>query len=544
MNEGEITLVCGKPEAEGTELRSWTEVPLPQAQAHLRAFLQSRGHLHPRIQTREDRLIVDPGPLTTVESLELADPSRRPEGFDPSRKRGVLGATLTPALLNDIQDWTREELQNLGYPCPSATARASADSGAILLEISPGRRKVFGPVTANAPRDFHPDVLLRSHAFRPGEPFDQRKLRVSEDRLITWGTVERTEFAPQCGDEDEVPIRQFLEEGEPRLFTFSLLFNTEEIAQARFTLRQTRIGENASAAQAGLLASSRVQEVHLLGQWFYGEPSSRDSLNPSFTLRRQIEDPFGFWSQRADLLWRRHQDFPAGFSAEIFIGPQFEAHQVFESALGERNTVSPGLRAELIAQSLEFEVYRERRPQGFRARLLGTTAERGLGGDFTARHLQLDGVSIWNFENLLPPLWTLTFRGNLRTTMASAEDAALLPPPLRAFLGGNESVRGFSRLEIPGSEAGGLTSGSIGIEFRPGVLGSIEPFLFVDAGALGGESWTLDRPVYWSPGMGLGWRSPIGPFQATLAHGFISNPEPADDLRGHWQFFAGLGETF
>jgi outer membrane translocation and assembly module TamA len=111
---------------------------------------------------------------------------------------------------------------------------------------------------------------------------------------------------------------------------------------------------------------------------------------------------------------------------------------------------------------------------------------------------------------------------------------------LRNYLGGQADLRGFGRMELPGNSVGGLSAWFGNLEMRPDLWGTrLEPLLFVDVGELGNKSFSIQSPLYWSPGIGMSYLSPIGTFQTTLAHGIVSGGDPAS--LSHWQFYLTLG---
>jgi outer membrane translocation and assembly module TamA len=123
--------------------------------------------------------------------------------------------------------------------------------------------------------------------------------------------------------------------------------------------------------------------------------------------------------------------------------------------------------------------------------------------------------------------------------------ATLLPPDYRTYLGGSSDLRGFSRQELPTDGEGGMSSFYLGVETRfSGVLPwNLEPLFLFDVGALGSKPVSLDMPIYWSPGFGMRFESPIGTFRGTLANGFVGSG--VHDWSGsHWQLYLSLGEEF
>ncbi|MEO0998929.1 MAG: BamA/TamA family outer membrane protein [Pseudomonadota bacterium] len=95
-----------------------------------------------------------------------------------------------------------------------------------------------------------------------------------------------------------------------------------------------------------------------------------------------------------------------------------------------------------------------------------------------------------------------------------------LPPDVRFFAGGNESVRGFGYETLgPEDDSGTVVGGShlltASIEYDRMLFGNFAWAVFADGGnAFDGTS--ID-PRY-AAGLGLKWRSPIGPVRVYLAH--------------------------
>ncbi|MGE0527651.1 MAG: BamA/TamA family outer membrane protein [Bdellovibrionales bacterium] len=547
LTDTEKQLICGNPGAANTEFQAWTRVPLSQATLHLKAFLQTRGYLNPRFDTRDDRLHVQPGAKVEVKDLALENPEKAPEDFDVTKKRDVAGRTLTPELLSEVEDWSARELQNQGYACATATALAAADSGQILLRVEPGERYDFGAITMEPLSKFAPEAALRGYAFRPGQKYDLRLVRVTENRLVSTGLLEHAKLVPDCStNTHEIPVRQFHEVGGSRLLTASLSADTEHILQGRAQWMYTHIGHNASQAAVGLSASARRQEADLRYEWYFAKPADSHALVPRIIAAQHMEDPYRLWTERGMLLYRTRWDTHSRFAHEFSIGPQFEMWQVKRSRVGEWDSEAASLRAEYEIHSLDYELYEKTLPRGTRARVLATAASDDLLADFTAQTFALEGVQIWNYKSYSPPLLMIALRGGLRSTIVPEEFESHLPPTYRAYLGGHETVRGFSRMELPVEGEGALSAAYAGVELRPDwITETIHPIFFVDAGLLGRDAFSFASPVYWSPGLGITWRSPLGPVKSYLAHGFVAGEESATwNADEHWQFYLSLGETF
>jgi translocation and assembly module TamA len=95
-----------------------------------------------------------------------------------------------------------------------------------------------------------------------------------------------------------------------------------------------------------------------------------------------------------------------------------------------------------------------------------------------------------------------------------------LPPSVRFFAGGDESVRGFSYDSLgPKDELGNVIGGSnllvTSVEYERLLRGNFYGAVFVDAG---NAFDTLDVDPAVGAGIGLKWISPVGPLRFYLAH--------------------------
>jgi translocation and assembly module TamA len=95
-----------------------------------------------------------------------------------------------------------------------------------------------------------------------------------------------------------------------------------------------------------------------------------------------------------------------------------------------------------------------------------------------------------------------------------------LPPSVRFFAGGTESVRGYAYEALGPTDENGLVVGGSNlltgsIEYENRFYGNFSYALFVDAGNAFDDG-DIDARI--GAGIGLKWRSPIGPFRVYLAH--------------------------
>ena len=163
----------------------------------------------------------------------------------------------------------------------------------------------------------------------------------------------------------------------------------------------------------------------------------------------------------------------------------------------------------------------------------------GLGGDvgFTK--------TVGEAGRYFPLFWSTVGFLHARAGYVSQHDGALLPPWQRFYLGGINSLRGFSWDELSPKDAQGEPYGGdkfvqFNVEYifplikDIGLMGVV----FTDAGNLydNGQSIEIGNLRH-SAGFGIRWYSPMGPIR--LENGFILDPKPGESSTGRWEFTMG-----
>jgi outer membrane translocation and assembly module TamA len=541
LNAAETRLVCGEREGNDPRAAAWRHIPHAQARFHLRNFLQDRGLFHPVFERTEDgALLVRTGPTTRVRSVSAEG---APGVLELGRRRIWLGARLTPSLLTDAEKWITRELRAGSYPCPSVRATGDPDTGDVVAAVEPGRALRIASVLEEPLPGLRPGLLRRYDAFRAGDPFNGDRVAMTERRAIAEGVVQSLHFAIECTPEGAV-LRQTALLDPPRALTVGFGVNTEGLFVVKASWRDTRLGKNASLIDVTALASALEQLLDASVTWYPLPYPSRRFVRPLVSLRHQDEEPFEAVTAHAELAGGTSWD-GRNLGLRAIVGPAWDDVRTL------RGTGPPSVRLvsldfELRLMSHAFELHRASPRAGFVATLSTSLNDENVLSDVTAQRLRLVGEGLWNLRGLDPPQLILGARGGAATTVTEERTgpATDLPPSLRHYLGGSLDLRGFGRTELPLGGLGGLASAFVGLEVRwAGDLPwGLHPFAFLDVGALGSEPLELDMPLFWSPGLGVRWESPIGVFRSTFAHGFVTGG--AQPEVSHPQFYFSYAEEF
>ncbi len=538
LTAAERRLVCGDA-GRGEGAAAWRRIPPAQARLALRAFLQDRGYAEPEFRIGEDGLRVHAGPRARITRLRAEG---APAGFDLSRKHDLTGAPLTPGALDELEGWSRRELTLLGYPCPVVSSEADAATGEVRLRLRPGPAQSFHTVREEPVPGVTPGTLRRYDAFRLGDPFRADRLELTQRRLLAEGVLQGVYFAAECGERGAV-ITQRGVPGAPRLLTIGVGANSDGLVFLRGSWRNVRLGAQASLFEVRGDLSFVQQRLLTRYRWYFDERRPRVFLEPAFELLREDTPALTAVTARVRAAVGKQWDF-ASDSVLFRAGPAFERVQTLVGA-GPVNTAFLTLDAELVATGHDFEYFLASPRTGHRAAVTASLSSDALVSDLSAQRLGFSAHRLWNPGGASPPRWVVGVRAGARTTLtAERARGGRLPATFTQRLGGTRDVRGFG-FEQLGQDNAALTAGFAGLELRraSGLPLNLQPFAFLDAGALGDAPWRLDAVAAWAPGLGLRWESPVGSFRLMLARGYLSRAV-AGGVRENLQLNFTFGEEF
>jgi outer membrane translocation and assembly module TamA len=490
---------------------------------------------------------VEPGEVTRISRVFLESQEDLGDWVRLDRKRDLLGKTLTPAALDEVEKWVTEALQIYGFACPEVKTEANADTGEIKVWVNPCLRlRILEVRGENIPQQ-ESKIFRRYDAFQLGTYFEPRLLRVTEERVIGSRIVESYRLSKECTSEGVI-LKQEAIPGLPRLLTIGFGANTEGVILGKASWRNTRLGSQDSSLDLTANGSARIQNIQANLLWYTFPSMGRLYLNPFAQLDRRDELKFESLEVRGRFTVGSTWDLGGygtggdSVGGQFFLGPSINFYRTYRGE-GAPSSQFLNLEGLLILRSHLFEYYLRRPQNGFISTFAFHLADSALFSSATAQRLEWTGQSLWNIFNLDPPFWIVGIRWGFASVLTSEPVGfgTKLPAPFFRYLGGSADLRGFGRLELPADgQGGGLTSGFAGVEFRLShtLPFDLDPFVFVDVGAIGRKSFSFDPPVYWSPGIGMRWASPAGAIRTTLAHGISGS---ATD---HWQFYFSFGEEF
>ena len=522
--------------------KPWSNIPPAQAEYFLRRFLEARGYFNPKFLRKDQTLKVDAGEISLVEDIQIKG---SPIDIDITRYWQAFGRPMTSELLNGVENWILKELSQHGYPCGKIKSQAFSKTGEIKIDIEGRHLENFSQIKLAPIPGLVAGVEKRYMAFKKEDGFDALTLDLSAQRMVRDELVVSSTFNADCNAKgDLIKIKQHVVAGEPRLVTFGVGFDTEEYAVLEAGWKNNRMTSLASKFSIFGRASYRTQKVQSIFDWFYAPIVTKHSFKSDVTTTREFESEYETRETKV-------QSGPSwlfdvsGVGGSVWIGPRY-TFTVTPRGSGPAITKSVALNLNLQLTSHDFEYYSADPRSGFATSFDLLTARKGIASEISATKYVFNGTYLKNLFHYDPAIWILGLRTRLTTTVVGEgtvrED---LPPNMLEYLGGTTSLRGFGRRQVP--ESGALTTAYIGSEMRLSQIFpyGIQPISFIDWGRVGANGWNLDQTDFWSPGLGINWKSPIGVVRGTAAYGFVrgQDRERLSRLEA-WHFYASYGEQF
>jgi translocation and assembly module TamA len=392
----------------------------------------------------------------------------------------------------------------------------------IVLHFDSGKRYRFGAISFD--QDVLSDELIHSYLkIHQGDPYDARELNALYTSLANSGYFRNIEVrpAPVSADSDEIPVNIVLTSARRRFISYGVGYSTDTGPRLRFSRNNRRVNEEGH--QFGITAqiSPLVSEV-------------------TASYRMPIDDPRTDWLSFDTGVKRETTETSTSDSLQIGVRRLTRRdndwlRMTMLSFLVEDFTVGAQTgRAQLLMPGIDWTRVRAdntiRPNHGAKLELEARGAGDAVLSDSSFVQVVLHGKWIWS------P--TEQARILLRAELGAMDqsDFAALPPSVRFFAGGDNSVRGYDYNTLgPTDSTGQVIGGSelavASLELERKVRPHWSIAVFVDSGNAF-ERGAFDPKT--GAGIGARWLSPLGPIRVDVAH-------PFDDPTTSWRLHITLG---
>ena len=395
----------------------------------------------------------------------------------------------------------------------------------VRLIFESGPRYNFGEIQIEQ-SFLDPEVARGYIDLEPGTPYDSAELARAQRDLAESAYFGAVDIAPDLSRaaNGRVPIRIVLGRGTRIEYTVGVGASTDTGARFRLGFRNNRLNSRGHRIIADANVSSVIQGVTAEYRIPRRDPR-REWFSIAGAVSKEATDTFDTDVQRLGLRWTKMmgetwlRTLLLDFSNESFvIGDEVETSRF----------VVPGIVFDQKVADRDIFPSRGRR---LTAEIRGTDEALGSTTSYAQAMVWARWVRSFGDKN------RLLLRANAGAT--ASRDFGLLPPSVRFFAGGDESVRGYDYESLGPKDADGNVVGGANllvasVEYERHLRGNFYGAVFVDAGNAFDKS---DFEPETGVGIGVKWRSPIG-----LVRVYLGYPVTAEDrkVRFHLRLGADL----
>jgi outer membrane protein insertion porin family/translocation and assembly module TamA len=495
-----------------------------------------------------------------------------PDHFEELKQRVPLkvGQPRDRALVVATHEIAINELRDHGHPYAKVSSderpEAQPRQVALVFAAAPGPLARFGPIEIAGHESVGDSVILRKLNFRPGDLYRRSVVQDTQRQLYQMELFQfvNIETVDPEKESPEVPIRVTVAEGKHQRVNFGVGYGTEEHGRVDGEYHHVNFLGGARSAGVHARWSSLDRGIRLdfsqpyvfsphlsLGlegqQWYTFTPAYQSIVTGAKTTLVHRATPRQSWS--ASIMTEQTSSV---IDNEVLTNPEFRddliALAVFglDPTTGRQDGVLNAIGTD-FQHSTADNLLNARR--GYQLAVHAESAGRLLPGSFNyyavsadARHYVPIGESI-----------VIANRVQLGNIDQAGEDPKNVPFSKKYFLGGASSVRGWGRYEISplsgsGFPIGGNTMFAFSSELRAVLRGNFGGVLFLDAGNVWTEGWTIHlRDLRYAIGPGLRYQTPVGPVRFDV--GWQVNPIPGLLVNGapqsrRWRMHFSIGQAF
>jgi translocation and assembly module TamA len=388
----------------------------------------------------------------------------------------------------------------------------------IVVRFDSGERYRFGDVVIE--QDVLDDAFVARYiAIEPGRAYETAALTETYVALTDSRYFDLIDVRPNEPNHEErtIGVTVALTGAPRRLITYGLGFSTDQGPRLWFGRTFRRWNERGHQLAVDARLSPVISEA--IASYRYPRGDSRyDWTIFDGGLRR--EDTETAESETLEFAARLVHERPGAWSRTELVNLSIEDFEIADQ-VGRSRLLMPGVDWTRLRGDVPL-----RPTKGSRIRFMVRGAGDSLGSDTSFVQGTADWKWIWSLANS----GRVITRGQLGLT--HEKDFDELPPSVRFFAGGDQSIRGYDFESLGPVDDAGQVVGGTGVavasfEYEQPVRGKWSVAFFVDAGNAFKDS-TID--VKTSTGVGVRWQSPLGPIRLDIG---VPIDDPVHDARIH-----------
>ncbi len=517
----------GKPLPSIARLKYLHRIAPEQIKTALQPFGYYRARVEAALRRDGDRWLagyrVDPGEPIPVTKLDLAVTG---EGERDEVFREALAASelrVDAPLDQEAYETLKKRLQMIASERGYFDARLTANEiridpkryqAAITLHFDTGRRYRLGEVHFRQKTPWIDDELLRRYVdIEPGEPYEAGALQQLQADLSSSEYFSQVEIgiSPETATDYLLPVAVTLAPKKARKYIYGIGYGTDTGIRAKAGITGRRVNSRGHHYTAELLASEILYGI--AGEYII---PGKDPRSDAWGLRASWLDEhsdtrnYKAWSVGGYYKYR-DGDWLKTYALDYRI----ERFELADESPTSQLLIPSAEWTRTLPSELEKRIYAE---NGAWLRLFVRGGAESLLSDTSFIQPMVSAKWIRSFANR----HRLIGRAALGTTWV--DDFSALPTSLRYFTGGDRSVRGYKYSVIGPLDDGDVVGGrhlvEASVEYEIPFREKWSVALFVDSGDAYDDSPDYKTGV----GVGLHWRSPIGPVRLDFARGLTEPP--------------------
>ncbi|MGE8174832.1 autotransporter assembly complex protein TamA [Pseudomonas fluorescens] len=495
------------------------------AEEQARKAAQALGYYQPRIESEVKNgksptlvLNIDPG-----EPVHLRNVTIRVDGPAASLKSFRVpksdllksGAVLNHGHYEDAKRLIQNQASRFGFFSGRFTSQKllvdpRAGVADIELIYDSGPRYALGKVSFTGDTPFDEDLLQRMVPFKSGAPYDSELIAELNQALQSSGYFEavRVDAAPTAAANDVIPVAVKLDTRKPRTMGLGLGFSTDVGPRAK--ANWTRHWVNAEGHSYGWEAEVSAPRQNV-GLWYDVplDPPLTDKLRFAGGYQNEELANTDSLSKLLTVGPEWHSKLPSGWQRVISLKWQREEYRLGDDS-GLSTLLMPGISYSYLRSDNRIDPH-----NGYRLQFESKVAKQGVGSDNNVVYgtALVKGITtVWDNHRFL---------ARAQLGGSATNGYRTIPPSLRFFAGGDQSVRGYDYQSLSpensaGERVGGRYMVAGSVEYQYSIAEKWRIATFVDQG---NSFNTLDLPsLKTGVGVGVRWVSPVGPIRLDLAH--------------------------
>ncbi|MDD0975821.1 autotransporter assembly complex protein TamA [Pseudomonas fontis] len=463
------------------------------------------------------RLNVEPGEPVHLRdvTVRIEGPASELKAFRiPSSAALRSGAVLNHGSYEDAKRLIQNQASRYGFfNGRFVRQRLAVDPAAGVADIElvydSGPRFYLGKVNFSGDTPFDESLLQRMVPFKDGTPYDSELIAELNNALQSSGYFEnvRVDAAPGAAVAQDIPVAVRLTTRKPRTMGLGLGYSTD--VGPRGKANWTRHWVNPQGHSYGIETELSAPRQNV-GLWYDVplDPPLTDKMRYAGGYQNEEISGTDTVSKLLTVGPEWHSKLPSGWQRVISLKWQHEEYKLGDDS-GLSTLLMPGISYSYLRSDNRIDPH-----NGYRLQFDAQVAKEGLMSDTNLLHGNV----------LLKGLTTLgqnhRFLGRVQFGGSATNGYKSVPPSLRFFAGGDQSVRGYdyqtlSPKNSDGDRIGGRYMVAGSAEYQYSIAEKWRLATFVDQG---NAFNTLDLPsLKTGVGFGVRWISPVGPIRLDLA---------------------------